>query len=201
MGNSQELSPKEQIERVQLSAQIAEQRSEPDRAREALTELAKKWQGDPALLAPVNLKLAETFNKLKDPKQAELYADRVLQAEGGELPIEDKLIARALEVKGESQLSQDRSLAAIESYQKLLERYESKMPLGNVRYKVGQILYDRGDLKGANDVWKRLEGTSNDLLWKLGKERLEDTKWRDDYNKYISRIPAMSASGAKGAKP
>jgi tetratricopeptide (TPR) repeat protein len=201
MGNAQELSPKEQVERVQLSAQIAEQRNEPDRAREALLDLAKKWQGDPALLAPVNLKLAETFTKLKDPKQAEFYADRVLQAESGETPIEDKLIARAFEVKGEAQLAQERALAAIESYQKLLERYEGKMALGNVRYKIGTILYERGDLKGARDVWKRLEGTPNDLLWKLGKERLEDTKWRDDYNKYISRIPAMSASGAKGAKP
>ncbi len=48
-------------------------------------------------------------------------------------------------------------------------------------------------MKGASDMWKRLEGTPNDFLFKVGKEKLEDTKWRGEYNKYISRIPAMAS--------
>lgn len=197
IGDGSELSPEENIERVQLSARIAEQRNDHGKARDALLELAKRWQGDPALVAPVHLQLAQTFMKMNDPKQAEIYADKALQAEGGENKVADKIVASALTVKGDALFAQKKAMAAVESYQKLLERFEDKMPLGSVRYKVGQILFDRGDLQGAGDVWKRLEGTPNDFLWKIGKEKLEDSQWRGDYNKYINRIPAMATSKDK----
>lgn len=187
-----ELSPAETVERVELTAQIAEQRNEPDRARTALTELARRWQGDPALLAPVNLKLAQIYLKLKDTKQAEAFAERVLTAEGGEAKIKDETLAGALRVKGDAQFAAGRAVAAVETYQTLLERFESKLPLASVRYQAGQILFDRGDLQGAADVWRRLDGTNGAFLGKVGRERLADAKWRDDYNKYIGRIPAMA---------
>ena len=190
------LSPAETVERVELTAIIAEQRNEPERARAALTELARRWQGDPALLAPVNLKLAQTFLKLNDPKQAEVYADRVLSAERtdaeGDAKIKDQTLAAAFRAKGDAQVASGRAIAAIETYQRLLERFENKMPLASVRYQTGQILFDRGDLQGAADVWRRLDGTSGAFLGKVGRERLADAKWRDDYNKYINRIPAMA---------
>ncbi|MGZ3722865.1 MAG: tetratricopeptide repeat protein, partial [Bdellovibrionales bacterium] len=68
IGPAAELTPAETVERVQLSALIAEQRNDNQRAREALLELAQKWQGDPALVAPVHLKLAQIFVKLGDFK-------------------------------------------------------------------------------------------------------------------------------------
>ncbi|MBX3023118.1 MAG: tetratricopeptide repeat protein [Bdellovibrionales bacterium] len=197
IGKGDDLTPPEVIERVRLSAMIAERRNEPEKAREALMELAKKWQGDPALLAPVNLQLAQTFMKLKDPKQAEYYAGRVLAAEGGENKVPEKTLADAYSVKAEALMGQKKNLAAVETYQKMLERFEDKMPLANVRYQAGQILFDAGDLKGASDMWKHLEGTPNDFLYKIGKEKLEDTKWRGDYDKYISRIPAMAEEKKK----
>ncbi len=199
IGTTGELSPAEIVERVQLNALISEQRNDFTHAREALTELAQKWKGDPALVAPVHLKLAQTFIKLGDFKKAEDHAEKVLQSEGSETPVPDKTIAQALSAKAEALMGEKKALGAVETYQKLLDRYESKMPLANVRYKVGQILYDRGDLNGANEVWKRLAGTPNDLLWKLGKEKLDQSKWQDDFTKYIQRIPAMAH--AKENKP
>ncbi len=194
-----ELSPAETIERVQLSALIAEQRNDPARARDALNELAEKWHGDPKLLAPVQLQLAQTFLRLGDAKRAETHADLVLQAselpsesqDGDEAPVAEKVVVGAYQIKAEAQMVQKKSMAAVETYQKLLDRYEDKLSLGSVRYKVGQILFDRGDLKGAADVWKRLAGSKNDLLWKVGKEKLDQSQWQDEYNKYIKRIPAM----------
>lgn len=198
IGNGADLTPQENIERVQLSAAIAEQRNDYAKARDALLELAKRWQGDPALVAPVHLQLAQTYLKMDDPKQAEIYADKALQAEGGETPLSEKTISGALQVKGDSLFAQKKAMAAVESYQKLLERFETKLPLASVRYKVGQILFDRGDFQGANEAWKRLEGTPNDFLWKIGKEKLEDSQWKGDYKKYVNRIPAMTTR--KGAK-
>jgi tetratricopeptide (TPR) repeat protein len=192
IGANAELSPAETVERVQLSALIAEQRNDHQRAREALQELVQKWQGDPILVAPVHLQLAQTFMKLGDFKQAEAHAEKVLQAESAETPLPDRTIADALNVKAEALQGEKKSLAAVETYQKLLDRYESKMPLANVRYKVGQILFDRGDFKGASEVWKHLEGTPNDLLWKIGKEKLDNSKWQDEYTRYTNRIPAMA---------
>lgn len=194
------LSPEETVERVELSAQIAEQKNEHARAREALLELAKKWQGDPALVAPIHLKLAGIFLKLNDPKQAEAHADKVLKAEGGEVPVPDRLLADAFQVKAEALFAQKRELGAIESYLKLLERFEAKMPLAGVRYKVGEILFARGDFKGAKDIWQQMEGTPNDFLWKVGKEKLENAQWQDDYNKYMNRIPAMASEKRQETK-
>ena len=187
-----ELDPPEVIERVRLNALIAERRNEPDRARAALIDLSKRWKGDAALLAPVNLQLAQSYLKLKDPKQAEAYADRVLAAEGGETKIDDRTLSGALQAKGDAQLAAGKAVAAIETFQRQLERFEDKLPLANVRYRVGQILFDRGDRPGATEVWRRLDGTSGEFLGKVGAEKLKDAKWRDEYNKYISRIPAMA---------
>ena len=187
-----ELAPPEVIERVRLNALIAEQRNEPDRAREALVDLAKRWKGDAALLAPVNLQLAQTFLKLKNPAQAETYADRALAAEGGETKIDDRVLSAGLKAKGDAQLAGGRAMAAVETYQRQLQRFEESQPLAAVRYQVGQILFDRGDRKGATEVWRRLEGTSGEFLGKVGAEKLKDAQWKDEYNKYISRIPAMA---------
>jgi tetratricopeptide (TPR) repeat protein len=197
IGKGDELKPAEVVERVQLNALIAEQRNDTERAIAALTELSQKWNGEAALVAPVNLQLAETQLKRQEYKKAEVHADKVLaldtNAEGN--PINDKMVIQAMTAKADAQLGQKQSMAAVETYQKLLDRFEGKLPVANVRYKVGEILYERGDLKGAGDVWKPLQGTKDELLWKLGKEKLEQSKWQADYNKYINRIPAMSASG------
>jgi hypothetical protein len=143
----------------------------------------------------VNLQLAQTQLKRREFKKAEAHADQVLAldtaAEGN--PINDKMAVAAMTAKAEAQIGQKKSMAAVETYQKLLDRFEGKMPVANIRYKVGQILFDRGDLKGAADVWKRLDGTKDELLWKVGREKLEQAKWQGDYNKYINRIPAMAA--------
>jgi tetratricopeptide (TPR) repeat protein len=194
IGAGEDLSPQETVERVQLAATIAEQRNDHALARAALTDLAKKWQGDPALVAPVNLQLAQNYMKLGEAKQAEAYAEKVLQAQGGETEIPDKVIAGAMNVKGDALFAQKKALAAVEAYQAMLERFEAKQPLANVRYRVGQILFDRGDMKGAAEVWQKLEGTPNEFLWKIGKEKLADAKWQGEYTKYTNRIPAMVSS-------
>ncbi|MGE4132912.1 MAG: tol-pal system YbgF family protein, partial [Bdellovibrionales bacterium] len=125
---------------------------------------------------------------------------RAIAAEGNEVAVPDQVLAESYQVLGDALLKQDKGLAAVESFQKLLERFEEKMPLASVRFKTGEILFDRGDFKGASEVWRRLEGTENDLLWKIGKEKLENSQWSGDYKKYINRIPAMTAQNKKETK-
>jgi tetratricopeptide (TPR) repeat protein len=120
-----------------------------------------------------------------------------LAGETSETRLADKVVADALCEKGNALLAQKKPMAAVESYQKLLERFEPTMPLAHIRYRVGQILFDRGDLKGAADTWGRLQGTPQDFLWKIGQEKLSDSQWRDDYKKYTGRIPAMATKGGR----
>jgi tetratricopeptide (TPR) repeat protein len=193
------LSPAERVERVQLMASLSRARGDFEQARVALLDLADRWKDDPALVAPIHLDLAETFMKLKQPKQAESHADRVLRSEGSEAKVADPVLASAMRIKAESLVQQGQPLAAVEAYQRLLERFESSQPLAQQRFEAGRLLFQKGDHQGAEQLWSRLRGTPNELLFKVGQEKLEDAKFRDEYDRYIQRIPAMS-NPPKGAR-
>ncbi len=190
LSTSDDLKPQEQIEQVQLEASVCEFRGELDRAKAALKEVTKQWKGAPEQLNPALVHLAELDVRTKSFEAAETNLDKVLATEG----LTDNLKAKALELKADSLLGQNRTMAAIEVYQSLLERYETKRPLGSIRYKVGQLLFDKGDLKGAEGVWSKLQGGSNEILWDLAKEKLANAQWRGEYRKYVDRIPAMNGA-------
>lgn len=185
-----DLTDSEQIERVQLVASVSEFRNEWPRAKAALKDVIKHWKGEPQKLQPAYLHLAELDLRTGDYEAAENSLDKVLSGK----EMDDSLRAKSLELKGDALLGQKRTMAAVEMYQSLLEQYESKRPLGSVRYKVGQLLFDRGDLKGAEGVWGKLQGGSNEILYDLAKEKLDHAKWQDDYRKYVQRIPAMNTT-------
>jgi TolA-binding protein len=185
-----DLTEDEQIEKVQLIASVSEYRGEWGRAKAALKDVIKHWKGEPQKLQPAYVHLAELEMRTGDYEAAENNLDKVLSGKD----VEDNLRAKALQLKGDSLLGQKRTMAAVEVYQTLLEQYETKRPLGSVRYKVGQLLFDRGDMKGAEGVWGKLQGGSNEILWDLAKEKLDHAKWQDDYRKYVRRIPAMNTT-------
>jgi uncharacterized ferritin-like protein (DUF455 family) len=81
---------------------------------------------------------------------------------------------------------------AIKSYRELLVNYESKRPLASVRYRLGQLLYDVGDLKAAETVWSELNGDKAGLWRRLASEQMQSAKWQNEYKKYLDRIPAAA---------
>jgi hypothetical protein len=62
--------------------------------------------------------------------------------------------------------------------------------LESVKYRIGDILFENGDLPAAEKEWSHLgKGT----IWaKMAQEKIDGAKWKDQYKKYINRIPAMS---------
>jgi predicted Zn-dependent protease len=118
----------------------------------------------------------------------------------GSTVLKDDLRAKGMELMGDTLIGQNKPMAAVEEYQNLLEQYESKRPLGAVRYKVGKLLFNRGDVKGAENVWGKLQGGNNEVYWDMAKETLDQSKWQDEYQKYVKRIPAMNgkAQGGEG---
>jgi outer membrane protein assembly factor BamD (BamD/ComL family) len=194
--NTAQLSAAENSERALLFSRLYRERDQLDLAKKNLVDFISQWKGEPAGLADNILELADLHLKLNEPQEAERQTEQILRMKklGGK--VSDDHVARALEFKARALQLQTKDLAAVETYQQLLDDYEAKRPLGSIRYKVGEILFERGDLAGAEKVWKRLDGERYAALKKLATERLANADWQNENRKYIKRIPAMS--GFKG---
>lgn len=186
------LSMNENGERTLLLSQVFRERGQLDKAKAALTEFIAQWKGEPAQLVRNILSLAELNLKMEEPVEAERQADQIIQMRQMGAKISDDHLAKALEYKGQSLQAQKKDMAAVETYQQLLDDFESQRPLGSIRYRVGDILFKRGDLAGAEKIWSKLDQAKYGTLKRLAEERLEYAQWRNDHRKYIKRIPAMS---------
>ena len=109
----------------------------------------------------------------------------------------EKHRALALESRAEIMIARGKKREAIGSYQDLLE-----LPIANadatrkgydsVRYRLGQLLFETGDLKGAEKTWAGLSSDEKSLWKRLAAEQMTGAKWREEYKKYIERIPAAA---------
>lgn len=187
-----QLTDVEQIERAEVSADVAEARGQSDVARKYLTELINAWKGEPQLTGSLHLRLAKIYTKDKDFKQADAHLEKIvsMRKQGGRLP--DDVYAKALEMRGDTLLSRGKRPEAVAAYRDLLEAFEDKRPLSSIRYRIGQILYEDGDLKGAEAAWVELKPDQDNVWQRLASEQMRSAKWQDEYKKYINRIPAAA---------
>jgi cytochrome c-type biogenesis protein CcmH/NrfG len=102
--------------------------------------------------------------------------------------------SKSLEMLGEIYLEQKNPEQAIAAFQTLLEKYEEDRPLASYRYKLGQIHFEQGSIQKAADAWSGFKGEKTSFWRNLAQEQLKNSSWRDEYKKYIKRIPAMSES-------
>ena len=187
-----QLSPELQVEWVENLAQIAEEKGKTKEAIKHLLVLTKTWKDKPHLLLPIYLRLAEMQIRNKKYAGAEKSLSVLTTMKGNKFEVDEDVWAKAMERRADVLLKQGKSVAAVEAYLEMLEQFEKKRPLSYIRYKVGSILYDKGDLRGAEKIWAHLGGESGQMYRKLADERLAQAGWQDNYKKYINRIPAMS---------
>jgi len=81
---------------------------------------------------------------------------------------------------------------ALESATQMLEYYEDARPIASIRYRLGQVYFNQGKIKKAEESWTGFKGAQSEFWRKLAQEQVQNLNWRDDYKKYINRIPAMS---------
>ncbi|WP_413292577.1 tetratricopeptide repeat protein [Bdellovibrio sp. HCB185ZH] len=191
--NPEKLSEDDQIERVGIAVRLLERRGDTDSAVRYLGELLRTWKGQPELVAEPYLKLAEL--QLKQGKK-----DEALQALGmiDKLKTDSQKVpavvhAKALEMMGNVYMEAGQKDKAIGAYKNLLEQYEDTRPLSSIRYKLGQIYFNRGEVQKAAEVWDEFKGQKSGFWKNLAQEQLKNSEWRDGYKKYIQRIPAMAA--------
>lgn len=180
------------VEWVSDMAKVAEEQGKASEAIPHLRRLTDSWKDSPELVAPIYLRLAEMQIRQGQWSAAEESLNKIREIKNKKVPIADEVWVTALERMGDVFYHQKKYLSAVEEYLQLLDQYEDKRPLSYIRYKVGSILYDKGDLKGAEKVWSRLTNENGQMYKKLATERLAQAEWQDSYKKYLNRIPAMS---------
>ena len=187
-----DLTEAEQIERAELSADVAEARGQSELARKYLAELMKAWKGDPVLTSPLHLRVAKLWSEAKKYKEVDQHLNAILDMRKSTGKVSDEIVAKALELQGDSQVARGQRAQAVETFRNLLEQFEDKQKLASVRYRAGQILFEDGDLKGAEELWTGLKPGKDDIWQKLALEQMQGAKWQKEYKKYLNRIPAAA---------
>ncbi|MGZ5278294.1 MAG: tetratricopeptide repeat protein [Pseudobdellovibrionaceae bacterium] len=194
--NPQNLSDKDQIERVKIAAELLEKRGETESAIRYLTELLKEWSGIPELVADSYLTLAQLELKQGKKDDAIKSLKKVGTLMDDSQKVAPSVHARSLEMLGETQLEKGDKAEAIKTFEKLVSQYGTTRPVSSYRYRVGQLYFEGGEIKKASEVWEDLKNDKNDFWYKLAQEQLRGSEWKDEYKKYIKRIPAMSGEQA-----
>lgn len=191
--NPASLSSQEQLERVQLLADITNQKGDPAHAVRYIIDLIHEWKAKPSQVAPLYLQLGDLElrqNKVQEALRSWRNVDR-LQAESKDVPA--VVHRQALERIGNTQFDRSEYSEAMSAYQQLLEAYETATPMPLVRYRVGLMQFQKGELQAAADTWRALDTPRARFWFQLGQEKLASADFQDRYRNYVDRIPAMAS--------
>ena len=185
----EELSENDQIERVFLASQIFEKKTDYKSAIRYLNEIVTTWKNSPQAVASSAIKLAEL-----DYKNGSLN-----KAQEGLKDILGKNILAADQVKGYKMLAEisekkDDRADAIVALSKLIDKFDNEQELSQERFKLGQLYFENGDLKKAEEAWSGFNIKEGSFWKKLAQERMSSEKWKSEYKKYLKRIPATANS-------
>ncbi len=186
------LSPQEQVERIELSAIVASERGQSEQAKKYLRDLIESWKGQPAFVSGSYLKLAELQMQDKEFDAAAVNLEKILHLDTDSKQVPPEAVARAMELRGDLLAQIKKNPDAIKAYRKLLDKYEDSQALEPVRYRLGKLLFEVGNFTEAEKTWSALKPES--FWFKMAKEQLENSKWSQQYKKYLKRIPAMANS-------
>jgi tetratricopeptide (TPR) repeat protein len=185
----------EETEKTLLSANVYEHLGN---VKNAISQL-EKLLAEKKFLSPENKYLPATYLKVaqlafseKNYDKTEKYLNLLDQQNTKNTSLSDDIKAYSLELRADWLNAKGEKLAAVEKYTQLLDTFESKRMLSSIRFKTGKILFDEGDLKGAEKIWSSLQGKTGEYYKKLAQEKLAQAEWQDNYKKYIQRIPAAA---------
>ena len=105
-----------------------------------------------------------------------------------------------LEIEGDLLVKLNRPLEAVASFKRFLQTESGKANKDQLNFKIGDLLYESGDLNAAEKIWRDIDRDRQPLLFRLAQEKLDSARWQDDYQKYIDRIPAMTTQTVQPEK-
>lgn len=196
--NENFLEEKDKVERAIISSAINEAQQNLPATVVSLKKLVETWRGQPKELAPVLVRLAETYEKSNQDDLALKAIDQFEITAQDSSEKNDDVRFRAFELKAKILTTKDKN-AALDQYQKIVDEFSAKRNVSSILYRKGLLHFESGDLKEAEKTWAELNSPQSEFWYKLGQEKLQQNNFEGDYKKYINRIPAMSGfkEGAK----
>lgn len=187
--NPELLSVQDQIHRVHYTALLYEKKGELNAAVRYLGELKKVWKDKVELLAPSIVHLANLEVKRKQPELAIENLAELLNSK-----VSDKYKLEAYKKLSDLAIVEKKTDLAIKTLSNLLANFENKESLSSYRYKLGELYFNQGELKKAQNVWGELKGNESAFWSQLAQNKMRDSNWSEENKKYLKRIPAMSKS-------
>jgi predicted negative regulator of RcsB-dependent stress response len=148
-------------------------------------------------LAEPYLNLAQLEIKKGDTTEAMKALQQIDHLQEDSKKVSPDTHAKALSMLADLQIQKKQNDEAAGTIQKLLDQYAETKPLASYRYKLGDIYFKKGEKQKAAEAWNDLKSEKNDFWYKLAQEQLQSSDWKNEYKKYIKRIPAMSEMGER----
>ena len=191
------MNQEDQIERILLATKIFEHRGDLDSAVRYLTEILRTWKGQVEKVAEPYYQLGTLEEKMKKPDDAIVSFEKVRSLMEDTKLVDSEIYYKSLEKLAEIHFQKNNKEKAIAVYSEMLEKFEDKKPLASIRYRLGKIHFDQGNLKKATEIWAQFKGDKSQFWKNLSQEQMQNADWKQNYNKYIDRIPAMSDKEVK----
>lgn len=186
------LTEADQIKRIQMASDLYEQKGDSDTAMRYLSELVRVWNGKPELAIGAILRLAEMQNRKGLTADAQKSLEKILDIAEANPKANVRDVIRAANFSANLYQKENKLDDAAKRYTFILNKYDADRNLPEERYKLGDIYFKKGEVKKAETTWAQLKGEGSQFWAKLSADKLKNSQWKDDYKKYLKRIPAMS---------
>lgn len=188
----QSLSEPEQVQRIQMASKLYDQKGDVDTSMRYLSELVRVWNGKPELVVGVLYDLAQMQLKKNDKESAQKSLEKVIEIAEKNSNANKKDVINAANLSADLYKKDENLDEAAKKYSFILDKYEGEKSLPEERYKLGDIYFKKGEIKKAESIWSKFKGEGSEFWAKISNNKLKQAQWKDEYKKYLKRIPAMS---------
>ena len=186
-----ELDQDLQVEVVLVASKIDEGQGRYIEAADAVKKLLDTWKGKPELVQEPLYRMAHLMEQSGQIDKALVYLDKLEALHKDSSLVQPKLRYDARIKAADLHLQRKDSVAAQQIYEELIAAEDQESGIASVRYKLGEIYFQQGQLKKAKDIWTSLQTRQDAAAWySLARDKMESKEWEEQYNKYLKRLPA-----------
>ena len=189
--DSADLTKEESIEHILVQSKLNETKGLYQDAIANIRDLLNSWSGKPELVQRPYLRIGKLLHSAGKNEEALTELQKVLNLDTDTGLVEEEVLRDARNLTAQIYMDQENWEQAGEIYAAMMKEYEKKSPMNDIRYRLGEIYFKQGKMKLAKDTWAELATKDGGETWsKLAKEKMKSKEWNEQYQKYLSRMPA-----------
>lgn len=186
------LSQFEQVDRVYLASQLSEKKGDLPTAIRYLSELSQHWSGQDELLIPTLLRLGDLYKQINQIDKAVETFEKCRKIVVANPNSSEKHVVQLLNSYAHLLTDNKKQGEAISMMSEVISKFENKYKLNQEKFYLGNLYFEKGEIKNAERAWSRLEDEGTNLWKRLSQDKLRQSAWDVEYRKHLKRIPAMS---------